>query len=80
MVPDKRKRRRKRQPVERVCVSIEEFMSATGFSRATVYRMMTAGTLRYVALSARMRRIPVAEYARLGLSGDMSGASAEVAA
>jgi excisionase family DNA binding protein len=80
MVPDKRKRHRKRQPIERVCVTIEEFMSATGFSRATVYRMMNAGKLRYAALSGRMRRIPVSEYARLGLSGDVSGASAEVAA
>jgi excisionase family DNA binding protein len=69
MIPDKRKRGpRKRRPIERVCVSVDEWMAATGFSRPTTYRMMADGRLRYVPFGTRMRKIPTSEFVRLGLS------------
>jgi excisionase family DNA binding protein len=66
----KRKRVHVRKPVARICVSVIEFCAATGLSRPTVYRLMQTGKLRYVQLSDHMRKIPVSEYARLGLTGD----------
>jgi excisionase family DNA binding protein len=69
MIPDKRKRGpRKKRSIERVCVSIDEWIAATGFSRPTTYRMMAAGKLRYVSFGSRMRKIPTSEFNRLGLT------------
>ncbi len=67
---EKKKRLRKKRPVECVCVSPEEFSRATGISRPTIYRMMADGRLRFVQASERMRKIPTSEYGRLGLSGE----------
>jgi excisionase family DNA binding protein len=53
----------------RVCVSPYEMRAATGLSLATIYRMMKSGQLHFVQLGGRMRKIPIAEYARLGLVG-----------
>lgn len=71
MIPDKRKRGpRKRRPIERVCVSVDEWIAATGFSRASTYRMMADGRLRFVPFGNRMRKIPTSEFQRLGLSSE----------
>ena len=67
--PNLRKRApRKRWSIARVCVSIEEFSEATGISKPTVYRWMATGRLRYTQFGQRMRKIPVTEFVRLGLS------------
>jgi hypothetical protein len=68
MSPEKLKRGpRKRQEVERVCLSVPEFLSATGLSRSSAYRLMASGKVRYVALTDRTRKIPTSELTRLGL-------------
>jgi hypothetical protein len=69
MSPEKLKRGpRKQRPIEPVCVSVDEWIAATGFSRASTYRMMAAGKLRFVSFGTRMRKIPTSEFSRLGLS------------
>jgi excisionase family DNA binding protein len=50
----------------RVCVSVREWCQSTGISKATTYRMMADGRLRYVTIG-RSRKIPITEYTRLGL-------------
>ena len=42
----------------------DDFAKKAGISRATVWRLMRDGTLRY-ARFGRARRIPVSEYERL---------------
>lgn len=64
----KRPRRRQRPPMARVCVSIDEWIEATGFSRPTTYRWMSDGRLRFVQFGTRMRKIPTSEFERLGLT------------
>lgn len=67
----KRRRRKKRSPPvtsARVCLSVHEWRDATGISIPTTYRMMADGRLRYVELGERMRKIPVTEFVRLGLT------------
>ena len=67
--PQRQKRGpRKRRAIERVCVSVDEWVEATGFSRPTTYRWMADGRLKFVQLSARMRKIPTSEFERLGLT------------
>jgi hypothetical protein len=65
---DKRNRKRAQQNVERVCLSVPEFLSATGLSRSSAYRLMAARKIRFVALTDRTRKIPISELTRLGLS------------
>jgi len=75
MSPQKQRARLRKQPRKqqapdlagRVCVSPYEVAAATGLSLPTIYRMMKRKQLRYVQLGGRMRKIPVSEYARLGL-------------
>lgn len=66
--PARQKRPRKQRPVVPVCVSPDEFSKATGISKPVVYRMMVDGRLRYAQVTARIRKIPITEYARLGLA------------
>jgi excisionase family DNA binding protein len=61
---------RKRRELAPVCVSPTEFAETTGISRPTIYRMMRDGTLKFAQPTSGMRKIPVSEYARLGLCGD----------
>jgi excisionase family DNA binding protein len=69
--PKKKKRGpRKQRAIQPVCVSVDEWVRATGFSRPTTYRWMADGRLRFVQFGERMRKIPTSEYVRLGLSGD----------
>jgi excisionase family DNA binding protein len=58
---------RSRAPPVQLADSIDEFMRKANVSRATVWRMMKAGKLRFVRLGERIRRIPITEYERLGL-------------
>jgi excisionase family DNA binding protein len=69
-IRQKRRGRRAREPIARICVSIAEFCQATGISRPTVYRMMNTGKLHFVQVGPRMRKIPTTEFNRLGLSGE----------
>jgi hypothetical protein len=62
----KKRARWKQRSFAPVCVTINEFMAATGISRPVLYRMMSADELRYVQFGKRMRRIPVGEFVRLG--------------
>jgi excisionase family DNA binding protein len=57
-------RRRASQAGERLYHSPDEFARRASISRATVWRLMRAGKLRY-ARFGRARRIPVSEYERL---------------
>jgi excisionase family DNA binding protein len=57
---------RKQRTINPICVSINEWCEATGFSRPTTYRWMAVGRLRYVQFGTRMRKIPTTEYVRLG--------------
>ena len=70
--PIRQKRRgpRAREPIARICVSVNEFCQATGISRPTAYRMMNTGKLHFVQVRPRMRKIPTREFTRLGLSGE----------
>jgi excisionase family DNA binding protein len=61
-----RQRKRGRSILPRVAVTVNEFVSTTGLSRPTVYRMMMRGELRFAQIGGT-RRIPVSEYRRLGL-------------
>ena len=67
---DKRKRKRARQGVERVCLSVPEFLEATGLSRSSAYRLMANGKVRFVSLTDRTRKIPTSELVRLGLTNE----------
>lgn len=61
-----RQRKRGGSTLPRVAVTVNEFVSTTGLSRPTVYRMMMRGKLRFAQIGGT-RRIPVSEYRRLGL-------------
>jgi excisionase family DNA binding protein len=64
----RRRHRRTRAPVLAVLGdTVDQFVAKTNTSRATAFRMMADGRLRYVKLGPRLRRIPTSEYARLGL-------------
>ena len=58
---------RKQRTIQPVCVSVDEWVRATGFSRPTTYRWMADGRLRYVQFGDRMRKIPTSEFERLEL-------------
>ena len=58
------RRRRSSQAGERLYHSPDEFARRASISRATVWRLMREGKLRY-ARFGRARRIPVSEYERL---------------
>ena len=58
------RRRRASQAGERLYHSPDEFARRASISRATVWRLMREGKLRY-ARFGRARRIPVSEYERL---------------
>jgi excisionase family DNA binding protein len=60
----KRKRRRRRARSGEMFDTPDDFAKKAGISRATVWRLMRDGTLRY-ARFGRARRIPVSEYERL---------------
>jgi hypothetical protein len=62
---------RSRVPPDQLGDSIQEFMAKANVSRATVWRMMKSGELRFIRLSERIRRIPTSEYRRLGLIPDI---------
>jgi excisionase family DNA binding protein len=59
--------RQRRKPVSRLAYSIKEWCELVNISRASAYRMMADGRLRYVEI-AGVRRIPAEENVRLGLS------------
>jgi len=60
-----RRRRSRRAPADkRLYHSPDEFAERAGIGRATVWRLMKNGRLRY-ARFGRARRIPVSEYERL---------------
>jgi len=61
------RQRRRTRKLSRLAYTINEWCELTNQSRASVYRQMAAGTLRYVALGERNRRIPAEEGQRLGL-------------
>lgn len=46
-------------PIERMALSIEEFVACTGISRATVYRRFDDGSLKAIKFGKR-RLIPMA--------------------
>jgi excisionase family DNA binding protein len=50
----------------RIAYSISEWAELVGLSKATVYRMMADGRLRFVQIGD-VRRIPAEENTRLGL-------------
>jgi excisionase family DNA binding protein len=58
------RRRRASQAGDRLYHSPDEFARRASISRATVWRLMRTGKLRY-ARFGRARRIPVSEYERL---------------
>ena len=64
--PARQRRRGARQRIGRVCLTVSEWSESTGLSKATTYRMMQDGRLRFVQFG-RTRRIPTEEQARLGL-------------
>jgi excisionase family DNA binding protein len=64
--PARQRKRGRSQIFPRVAVTVNEFVSTTGLSRPTVYRMMMRGKLRFAQIGGT-RRIPVSEYHRLGL-------------
>ena len=55
-----------RRSLGRVCLTVREWSETTGLSKATTYRMMADGRLRFVQFG-RTRRIPTEEQSRLGL-------------
>jgi excisionase family DNA binding protein len=55
----------KPKKVKRSQASPAEFGTSTGISRATVWRMMKRGALRYVRVG-KLRRIPISEFTRYG--------------
>jgi excisionase family DNA binding protein len=58
--------RQRRKPVSRLAYSVNEWCELVNISRASAYRMMADGRLRYVEI-AGVRRIPAKENVRLGL-------------
>jgi hypothetical protein len=70
MVKSKPKSKSRKRPTPTnapVADRLDVFIAKTGISRAVAYRLMSAGRLRYVQLSDRVRLIPHSEYVRLGL-------------
>jgi excisionase family DNA binding protein len=65
--PARQRQRRHRLP--RLAYTVTEWCQLTGQSRATVYRQMKAGKLKFVTLGDcdSDRRIPAEEAVRLGL-------------
>jgi excisionase family DNA binding protein len=70
--PKSKRARWKQRAFAPVCVTVDEFVAATGLSRQTAYRWMADGRLRFVQLGDRMRRIPTSEFARLGLESPVA--------
>jgi excisionase family DNA binding protein len=70
--PTRRRRRSHiRPPIPRVALTVGEFSWATGLSKPTLYRMMIEGELRFAQIGGT-RRIPVTEFGRLGLNGEIT--------
>jgi excisionase family DNA binding protein len=63
------RRKRPVPPVDRKFHTPDEFSAATNLSRATVWRLMKAGKVRFTHMG-RQRRIPTTEYARLAAEAD----------
>jgi excisionase family DNA binding protein len=62
-----RQRQQRISALPRLAYTINEWARLTKQSRATIYRQMADGRLRYVSLGERIRRIPASESERLGL-------------
>lgn len=65
----KRRRVRRSKPtptITRLGDSVQDFVTRTGISRPTAYRMMADGRLQFIQVTDDLRRIPTSEYARLG--------------
>jgi excisionase family DNA binding protein len=63
----KRRRVRRSKPtLTRLGDSVQDFVTRTGISRPTAYRMMADGRLRFIQVTDDLRRIPTSEYVRLG--------------
>ena len=60
----RRRRALQAQLAERLYDTPDEFARRAGISRATTWRLMKSGHLRY-ARFGRARRIPISEYERL---------------
>jgi hypothetical protein len=72
MSNEKRKRGRPRKApprVRRLAHSVPEYCAARNISRATAFREMAAGKLKYIQTGGpgSPRQIPTSEYVRLGL-------------
>jgi hypothetical protein len=65
--PTGKRRRAQAQQGGRLYDTPDEFARKISVSRATVWRMMLDGRLKYVKFTPRIRRIPTSEYERLGL-------------
>jgi excisionase family DNA binding protein len=65
--PVRQRRSHARRSIAPICFTVSEWVSATGLSKPSVYRMMQDGRLRFVQFG-RTRRIPATEQARLGLT------------
>jgi hypothetical protein len=66
VVKSKRGRPPKRR-ARRIADSVNEFCAKTGQSRATVFRHMARGLIRYIQVAPGFpRQIPHSEYQRLG--------------
>jgi excisionase family DNA binding protein len=61
-------RQQRREALPRVAFTVSEWATITSMSKATVYRQMLAGELRFVQLRGT-RRVPASELTRLGFSG-----------
>ncbi len=59
-----------RQKPARVCLTVKEFSEATAISKATLYRVMSDGRLKFVKIG-RATRIPTEEQVRLGLASNV---------
>ncbi|MBU6315711.1 MAG: helix-turn-helix domain-containing protein [Acidobacteria bacterium] len=55
-------------PVPRYLYRVPEAAEALGISRATVYNMISAGTIRVVHIGAAVR-VPAVEVARIAMDG-----------
>jgi hypothetical protein len=55
--------------VRRLLHSVSEYCAASGLSRATAFRRMRTGALKYLQPSGKNapRQIPTSEYVRLGI-------------
>jgi hypothetical protein len=65
--PKKPKRRKPRRLRGTLGDRVDVFITKTGISRPTAYRMMASGKLKYAQVAERIRIIPNTEYVRLGL-------------